>query len=308
MSFKAKAPASTANLGPGFDVLGLALDAMFDTVEVNLTRERVITIEVDGVESSLIPPDPEKNTSGLVASEFLKVYADDMGLDIHITKGVPQGVGLGSSGASAAATAFALNAVLGLNLPKNRLVELAASGEIASAGAAHADNVAPSLLGGFTVIHSYEPLEVVSFPPPDLTFALAVPTTLKKTTRNARAVIPKAIELRKMIQNLGSASTVVAGILLSDPTLVGKGMLGDAVVEPARAPLYTGYYRVRKMALEAGAEGVALSGAGPTMIAVVDTEKVNPHSVASAMRNAFESEGVACAAYVAKSTNGARPC
>ncbi|MFQ6075867.1 MAG: homoserine kinase [Candidatus Bathyarchaeia archaeon] len=308
MSIRVRSPASTANLGPGYDVLGLALDVGFDTVELELTREKGVTIEVDGIDAHLIPTNPESNTAGLVASRILDLYARDVGVEIRLTKGVPIGVGLGSSGASAAATTLSLSHLLKLNLAKNRLVELAAMGEVASAGEAHADNVSPSLLGGFTIVRSYRPLDVLSFPPPELTFSIAVPTELKKTTRDARAILPKTVDLRDMVQNLGSLSLVVSGALLSNPELFGRGMLGDTVVEPARAPLYPGYRRVREAALEAGAEGVALSGAGPTMIAVVDPEKAEPRAVATAMGEAFEDAGVHCQTHVTKPTSGASLC
>lgn len=308
MSIRVKAPASTANLGPGYDVLGLALDVAFDTVELKLTGEKEVTVKVEGVDARLIPKDPERNTAGLVASRILDLYSKDVGVEIRLRKGVPVGVGLGSSGASAAATALGLCHLLQLDLPRNRLVELAALGEVASAGAAHADNVSPSLLGGFTIVHSYQPLEVSSFPPPELIFSIAVPTELRKRTRDARAILPKTVELRDMVQNLGSISLVVSGALLSDPRLLGRGMLGDAVVEPARVPLYLGYHEVRAAALEAGAEGVALSGAGPTMIAVVDPARADPEAVAAAMGEAFEATGVRCRTYVTRPTSGASLC
>jgi len=301
-----RAPASTANLGPGFDVFGLALDVMYDIAEVIRLDEKIVTVEMRGVEADTIPADPESNSAGRTALEFVNRY-NKGGFKIKITKGIPPGSGLGSSGASAAATAVAISHMLGLKLPTKELIEIAACGEIATAGAPHADNVAPSICGGFVIIRSYDPLEVVTFPPPEkLEFALAVPKGMKKTTKKARSVLPRSIPLIKAVDNIGAASLVVAGLFLSDPYLVGYGMMGDQIVEPARALLYPGYLDAKKAALDSGAVGATLSGAGPTVIAIADPEKVGSVAVANAMKEAFEAKGIECYGYVSRPTVGAQ--
>ncbi|HID90373.1 TPA: homoserine kinase, partial [Candidatus Bathyarchaeota archaeon] len=156
------------------------------------------------------------------------------------------------------------------------------------------------------IVCSYEPLRMLTFPPPDLHFAIAVPVTLRGTTREARAVLPRAVGLRRIVRNIGGAASVVAGILTSDPDVLGQGMLADAIVETARAKLYPSYWRVRGAALAAGASGVAFSGAGPAMIAVVDPARADPGDVAEAMREAFGAEGVEARAFRAKPAAGAR--
>jgi len=300
-----RAPASTSNLGPGYDVFGLALDVMYDTVEVSPLDTRTVVVKIEGVGAGRISVDPEKNSAGRTAMEFLE-RLDGFGVKICVKKGIPPGSGLGSSGATATATVVAVNHLFNLKIDKRELTEIAAKGEITSAGVAHADNVAPSMYGGFVIIRSYNPLEILAFPPPSgLEFALAVPKGIKKTTKEARSVVPEHVELSRVIHNLGGAATIVAGMLLSNAELVGKGLLGDQIAEPARASLYPGYLKAKKSALESGALGVTLSGAGPTVIAIADREKVNLGQVAQAMREAFEAEGIECCDYVTRPTTGA---
>ncbi|MEM3169475.1 MAG: homoserine kinase, partial [Candidatus Nitrosotenuis sp.] len=185
MSVTAKAPSSTANLGPGFDVFGLALDAFFD--EVTLTKkDRGITV----ITSDQIPTSPNKNTAGLVAQHMKKKFKVKGGLQIRIKKGVPAGFGMGSSAASAAATAVAFNRLYKLNLDANTLVECAAIGERASAGTVHYDNVSASVLGGFVIVRT-DPLDVIRISPPaDLRLCVAIPKLLvpPKKTAVSRSV------------------------------------------------------------------------------------------------------------------------
>ena len=300
------APCTTANLGPGFDVFALALEAFHDTAYVETSPEAV-TLQITGPESAGVPADPELNSAGLVAKDLLNRRAGDFGVKIRIEKGIPVSRGLGSSAASAAATAVALNRMLGLQLTTNEIVQVAAQGEIASSGVAHADNVAAAVMGGFTFIRSYSPFSAVGLSPPQrLEIAIAVPevSTPPNKTGVARALLPDTVPLGKIAQNVGGAASIVAGILSGNIELIGKGMV-DAIVEPARAHLVPGYAAVRKAALEAGAEGVAISGAGPSMIAIVDNAKARASSVAEAMRDAFKSVGVESRAFTSRPGCGA---
>jgi len=298
-----KAPSSTSNLGAGFDVLGLALDAFADIVEASYEPEK-LKVEVEGVSKDRINPDPMFNTAGLTAALILQRFKVEEGVKIKLCKGVPAGSGLGSSGASAAGTAFALNTLLGLGLSKLELVRIAAEGERASAGAVHADNVAPSIYGGFTIIYSYDPILVQAYPPVDITFALAVPS-IEKTTKASRAVLPRRVGLNDFVHNLGGACLAVAAMLRGDPEALGKAMMGDRVVEPRRAPLFKGYVEAKKAALKAGAYGCTLSGAGPTAIAVVKNREVG-EVVSTVMAEAFQEVGINCKGYVAKPTGGVK--
>ncbi|MHC1601249.1 MAG: homoserine kinase [Candidatus Nezhaarchaeales archaeon] len=297
----ARAPATSANLGPGFDVIGVALDLAYDEVEVEVREGNGLEITVEGLEASQIPTIPERNSAGLVAKEIMRRKGIDAYLKIRIKKGVPQGVGLGSSAASASATAAAVARALGLYIDPIELVEIAAKGEIASSGVAHADNVAPSILGGFAVILSYNPMRVEKLmPPPHLEFALAIPRSIKKTTEKARAVLPRHIELREHVEVMTAYSMLLLGIIKGDIELIGEAMNSDKIVEAARAKVYPGFLKAKEAALKVGALGVTLSGAGPTAIAVVDARRGNAWAVADVMRKAYEDEGVECSAAVCR--------
>lgn len=306
-SVRVTAPCTTANLGPGFDVFALALDAFHDTIQIQTSLEEDVELEMTGPYSSNVPENPDLNSAGLVAKDVLRRHKIDAGVRIRVEKGIPVGKGMGSSAASAAATAVGLNRILGLGLSQNEIVETAAQGEVASAGAPHADNVAAAVLGGFTFVQSYSPLSVAGFEPPRrLEIAIAIPdvATPHNKTEHARAVLPDTVPLGKIATNVGGAASIVAGIVSEDIGLIGKGMV-DAIVEPERARLVPGYAQVRQAALKSGAEGAAISGAGPSVIAVVDKARVSACAVAEAMRQAFLAAGVPCRAVVSKTARGA---
>jgi len=293
-SIKVRSPCSSANLGSGFDSFGLALEAFFDTVTAKLTDEK-IRLKVTGLGAENIPTSLERNTAGLVAKKILKNR--DVGVEIHLHKGIPLRMGLGSSGASAAACAFALNELLNLGLSKNEIIKLAAAGEAAAAGASHADNVAASTLGGFTIVRRFDDslIAIRLNPPLNLEVALALPhvETPKNKTAAARAVLPRFVPFRDAISNIQNAASLVAGFHLGDVEMIGRGMT-DVIVEPFRKKLIPGYEAVKKAALDAGAAGAAISGAGPGIIAVVDSMKTSTEDVAQAMSEAFQNEGVEC--------------
>ena len=293
-SIKVRSPCSSANLGSGFDSFGLALEAFHDTLTLELTDEE-IRIEVTGVEAENIPTNIEKNTAGLVAKKLLQDR--DISVKIHLHKGIPLRMGLGSSGASAAACAYGLNKLLDLGLSKNDIIKWAAVGEAAAAGASHADNVAASVLGGFTIVRTEgDSLAAVRLdPPPNLEVALALPhvKTPKNKTAAARAVLPRFVPFKDAISNIQNAASLVAGFHIGDVEMIGRGMT-DMIVEPFRKKLIPGYESVKKAALDAGAAGVAISGAGPGIIAIVDSTRTLTEDVADAMGEAFRDEGIEC--------------
>ena len=223
-----KAPSSTANLGPGFDVFGLAIDAFYDEVTLTKTTNGITIITDDN-----IPTNPEDNTAGLVVKNMKKKFKIKNGIEIKIKKGVPAGFGMGSSAASAAATAVAFDKLFGLKLDGNSLVEFAGSGEKASAGSVHYDNVAASVLGGFVIVKT-NPLDVIRIEPPkNLRMCIAVPEieVPKKKTKVSRGVIPKSVKLTDSVLNLSNASAIVAGFMSKDPELIGNS-IRDVIVEP----------------------------------------------------------------------------
>ncbi len=182
---------------------------------------------------------------------------------------------------------------------------MAAEGEKASAGVVHADNVASSILGGLTIIYSYNPIKVKAFPPPEnIFFALAVPS-IQKTTEESRAVLPKAVSLRDLVSNVGGAALTVSALLKGDPKLLGEGLVKDSVVEPKRTRLFPGYLEAKNAALEAGAFGATLSGAGPSILAVVENREMG-ELVSKVMVGSFQKHGIECKGYITRPTYGAK--
>lgn len=295
-----KAPSSTANLGPGFDVFGLALDAFYDTVTLTRTKNGIKIITDDD-----IPVNPERNTAGLVVKNMKRKFKIKEGVEIKIKKGIPAGFGMGSSAASAAATAVAFDKLFGLKLDGNSLVEFAGSGEKASAGTVHYDNVAASVLGGFVIVKT-NPLDVIRIEPPsNLRMCVAVPTISvpKKKTKVSRGVIPKKIKLTDSILNLSNASAIVAGFMKKDPEMIGNS-IKDVIVEPARKHMIPGFTKVKENAINAGALGVTISGAGPSVIAF-SKSSADLKKISLAMSKGFTSANTKCQTIICKPSKGA---
>jgi homoserine kinase len=300
-----KAPATTANLGPGFDVFGLALAQPNDKVTINPISKSV-KIKVSGLLAETIPTAPQKNTAGVVANQILKEFSLKTGVQIKIEKGILPGMGLGSSAASAAAVAYGLNRMFNLKLDNTQLVRLAAKGEVASAGSEHADNVSAAICGDFVIVKSYNPLEIVNLKsPPDMEVCVAFPHTATPAnkTEKARSALSKLVPMEKLVHNVGRAAAMASGFATGDVDLIGQSML-DAVVEPARAFLIPGYQEVRENALKAGACGVAISGAGPAMIAIANKKKADASKIANAMKEGFESAGLRATAFATRPGRG----
>jgi homoserine kinase len=301
------APCSTANLGPGYDVFGLALDALEDKVKLIRTPLRGGKIKIKNSDQS-IPLIPESNSAGLVVKKMMHDFEINDSIEIEITKGVPPGYGIGSSAASAAATAMAFNTLYDLEIDNNRLVEYAAEGELASAGVKHYDNVSASLLGGFVICNiASERLQVIRLEPPkDLVLVVAVPSleVPKKKTEMARSVLPKMVSLKDVVHNISGATTIVAGFALKDVETITRG-IDDVIIESARKHLIPGYDSVKQNAISAGALAVTISGAGPSMIAFLKTSE-NAQVVATSMAKGFANIGVQSKTFVCRASKGAR--
>jgi homoserine kinase len=309
----AVAPCSTANLGPGFDVFGLALDALYDSVRITVskniqTRSAHITIKVTN--DSGIPTAVDSNSAGLVVRRMTRDFGIDDPLEVEIKKGIPAGYGFGSSAASAAAAAIAFKSLYDLSIGSNALIEYAAEGEVASAGAKHYDNVSASVLGGFVISSTTRNggLRFIRLDPPkDLVLVMAVPLSIRvpeRKTEVARSALPKEVPLRDVVHNISSASTVVAGFAKKDVDMIASG-IDDIIVEPARKNLVPGYQTVKQNAMGAGALAVTISGAGPSMVALLKTSK-NSKKVAGAMLTGFKTAGVQGRTFICRPSRGAR--
>ncbi|MEZ3115449.1 homoserine kinase [Halobaculum sp. MBLA0147] len=285
-----RAPATSANLGSGFDTFGVALETPADVVHVERAAET--TISVTGTGARYIPETPADNTVGAVAAAL------DAPARIEIDKGVRPSSGMGSSAASAAAAAVALNELYDRGYTRRELVAVAAEGEAVVSGAAHADNVAPALLGGFTITRP-DGTTVVDA---SLRLVVGLPED-PISTRDAREAVPESLSLADHVETVRNAATLAVGMCRSDPHLVGRG-LDDPVVTPARAALVEGYERARREALSAGATGVTVSGAGPSVVAVTTSDR--QRAVASALVDGFDAAGVDARAFRSGVGDGAR--
>ncbi len=279
---RVKASATSANLGAGFDVLGIALCEPYDTIEVEPADR--ITIEVTGRGADSIPLQPEKNTAGLVALEMKK------NVRIRIHNNIRPGSGLGSSAAPAAGTAFAINELFSLGYTREELVRIAARGEVAAAGVVHADNVGPCIMGHLTIVNG---IHAMSVEMPEMSVVAVLPDIIVNT-KDARNILPKMVPLGEMVQNVGKACTLMAGVIKKDPVMIGNSLL-DTFNEKYRSALIKGYGDVKSGAMMCGAYGVAISGSGPTMIALCPVERSD--AIARAMVESFEKDGVGCESY-----------
>ena len=295
-----RAPSSTANLGPGFDTFGLAIDAFYDEITLTKTKNGITIITDDN-----IPTNPENNTAGLVVKNMKKKLKIKSGVEIQIRKGIPAGFGMGSSAGSAAATAVAFGKLFKIKLNSNQLVEFAGFGEKASAGTIHYDNVAASVLGGFVIVKT-NPLNVITIDSPiNLRMCIAVPKidVPKKKTKVSRGVIPTKIKLVDAVLNLSNASAIVAGFMKKDPELIGNSIV-DVIVEPARQHMIPAYNQVKQNALKAGAYGVTISGAGPSVIAF-SKNSFDLKKISTAMAKGFKTANIECQTIVCKPSKGA---
>jgi homoserine kinase len=288
------APGSTSNVGPGFDCLGIAVAGMGDRVSAACAGGP--GVRVLSVSDPRVPADPARNTAALAAAEVLRrAGRPDLGLELRVEKGLPLAGGLGGSAASAVAGALAANTLLGSPLDAGALLLSALEAEAAVAGR-HPDNAAPSLLGGAVVVLGVEPLRYARVSVhPSLRLVLAIPAYGVETSR-ARAVLPASVARADAVGQASSLAGLVLGLERGDGKLLRAAMV-DRVAEPARIPLYPGYARAREAALAAGAHGVAVSGAGPTLLAI--TAEGAEEAVGRAVLSAYEREGVAAALHVA---------
>ena len=292
------APASASNLGPGFDVLGLALERPGDVVEAELRHAPGVEIvDVTGADS--LTTDPNKNVAGVAAAAVLGrlELATAHGVRLWLHKQMPLASGLGSSAASSVASAVAVNHLLGERLDWKTVISCALEGEAAASGAAHADNVAPSVLGGIVLIRSYEPLDLVSLPvPPALRVVVVHPHATVETAAARRLVAERRFEITKVVANLGNIAALVSALHTGNLALFGRS-IQDALVESIRAPLVPAFGEVKQAALDAGALGCSISGSGPSVFAFAASDTAATR-VSDAIQAAFHDAGLASDPYL----------
>lgn len=303
-----EAPASSANLGPGFDVLGLSLSRPVDRLRVEQDDDARTGLRFRPVGRFGTPSDSTKNAASVVATRIAGDYDIRSGVSMALYKGVPVGVGLGSSAASSVCAAVGMSECFGLGLSTTEVLKYSGIGEEVASGVRHYDNVAACLLGGVVVVRNRGVLDVTRISPPKnirvcvVTPEVALP---ERKTEFARSLLPKSVALEGVVGNVSMAASLVLGFKLGDADLISKGM-HDFVVEPARSGMIPGHEEVRKKSLESGAAGVCISGAGPTMLAVFDKGNASGRGVLRAMISAFKDEGVKASGFVSQIGGGAR--
>ncbi|OGX85558.1 homoserine kinase [Hymenobacter glacialis] len=287
-------PATLSNLGCGFDVLGLALAAPYDTIRV--TRAAEPGVRIRHLDSYSLPTEPARNVAGMALLALLKEVPEPVGFDVEITKGIKPGSGVGSSAASAAGVVVGANALLGNRFTNLQLVDFAMAGEVVACGARHADNIAPAIFGGFTVVRALEPaLDILALPAPPLWVAVVHPQIEVKTS-DSRKVLPTEVPLGLAVRQWANVAGLVAGFLTADYALIGRS-LDDYIVEPARLALIPGLAEARKRALAAGAIGGGISGSGPSIFMLNETETV-AQAVGEALGSVFAEMGIEFNVYV----------
>ena len=289
-------PATIANLNCGFDVMGLCLDGIGDEMIVRKVPHK--GVKITKIVGADLPLETEKNVAGVAALALLKGITVDFGFEIEIYKKIKAGSGIGSSSASAAGAVFGINELLGNPFTKSQLIDFAAQGEVVASGSAHADNVAPCILGGFTVVRGSNPFDVIRIESPSELVAVVLHPHIEIKTADARAVLQPMIPLKNAIIQTGNIAGLVAGLYTNDHELIGRS-LTDVIIEPMRQHLIPNFAITKQVALQNGALGSGISGAGPSIFALCKGNEI-ANKVAEAMRMEYQSTRIEFDLHVSK--------
>ena len=301
---KVFAPASIANLGCGFDIMGLALDEVGDVLEMTLdeTAEGLTIINDTDVP---LPADPEDNVVTPVIRKFFEMTGNHGHVQVRIVKKIFPGSGIGSSAASSAAAAFGINELFGAPLSEEDVVVCSMEGENLASGGYHADNAAPAVMGGITLIRGYDPLDIIKLPVPGNLYCPVIHPHLTVSTKQARSILPKEIPMHTAVTQWGNVGGLVAGLCTGNIELVGRSMR-DAVAEPFRKQFIPGFDELRAKLLGAGALAMNISGSGPSVFALAGRGDI-AQRVGAIMERHFAQQGILSETYVVKVSNkGAR--
>lgn len=281
-------PATVANLSCGFDVLGCCLDNVGD--EMRIVKNDLEKVRITRISGQELPMETNQNVAGVAVQALLDHLKEMQGFDIEIDKKIKVGSGIGSSAASAAGAVFAVNKLLGEPFSRNELVPFAMEGERLASGNAHADNVAPALLGGFSLVRSYDPFEVISLPsPPEIRIVVLHPF-IEIKTKDSRSIIKQQVSLKKAIKQWGNLGAFVSALHMNDYDLLGRS-LQDEIVEPIRSILIPYFSELKKIALENGALGFGISGSGPSVFSICKGQE-SAQRVKEAINNFYMDKGI----------------
>ena len=280
-------PATVANIVCGFDVLGLALNAPSDKLVMRLLDKR--EIRIINKDSYHLPVEPEKNVFGGALLAMIREVNEEIGFEIESIKVIKPGSGIGSSAASAAGAVVGANHLLGNRFAKQELVQFATYGEQVASGSRHADNIAPCIYGGVTLIRSNEPLDIIplNFPP---LYVTVIHPQIEVKTSYAREILPKQVSLKDAVTQWANVGGLVAGFMKQDYDLIGRS-LQDVLIEPVRSKLIPGFDEIKKLSKEAGALGGGISGSGPSVF-MLSKDEATAKAVEQAMRSVYEKVGV----------------
>ena len=297
-------PATIANLNCGFDVMGLCLDGIGDEMIIRKVSEK--GIRITKITGANLPLETKKNVAGVAGLALLDAWGRDAinhvstpcGFEIEIHKKIKAGSGIGSSSASAAGAVFGINELLGNPFTKHELVDFAMKGEALASGCEHADNVAPCVLGGFTLVRGYNPLDVIKIKSPSEIYAVVLHPHIEVKTSDSRAVLSPTVALKDAITQCGNIGGLIAGLYTNDYDLIGRS-LQDVIIEPMRKQLIPNFDEVKNNALANGALGSGISGAGPSIFALCKGETI-AQKVAISMSNAYQDTGISFDVYISK--------
>lgn len=297
-TIKIKSPGTVANLVCGFDILGLALNEPADGMELSLLdKPEVIIYNRDNYN---LPTDPVKNVAGVVLLSIMEKTGGNIGFSLTIEKHIMPGSGIGSSAASAAGAAVAANHLLGNIFSNDELVQFAMNGEKLASGVKHADNIAPCIYGGVTLVRSIHPLDIVSIPAPDM-FVTVVHPQIEVRTADARQILKQQVLLKDAIKQWGNIAGLVTGLMKADYELIGRS-LEDVIIEPVRSILIPGFDELKSKCKEAGALGGGISGSGPSVFMLSKNETI-ARDVESVMKDVYNRIGVQYNTYVTTINN-----
>jgi len=281
-------PATIANLVCGFDVLGMCLNEPHDIIEMKLLDEKKVIIH--SRDDFKLPEDPSRNTAGAPLLAMMDELKGQIGFELTIEKHIKPGSGIGSSAASAAGAAAGANRLLGNPFKQEDLVRFAMLGEKVASGVKHADNIAPCIYGGITLIRSIHPLDIISIPCPALHITVVHPQ-IEVRTSDAREILRKEVRLKDAIRQWGNIAGLVAGFMKNDYGLIGRS-LEDVIIEPVRSMLIPGFDEIKRKCIEAGALGGGISGSGPSIFMLSASEST-ARDIESGMRNIYDGIGLA---------------
>ena len=298
------APGTVANLGCGFDVMGLTLDGVGDLLEIG-AEEGAEGLEIRNLSGMNLPENIEENVITPALRAMLAAYGRPVRIEVTMLEKIAPGSGIGSSAASSAAAVYGLNELLDRPFSGKELVEFAMMGEALIGGTPHADNVGPAVLGGVVLIRGYEPFDIVRLPVPDNFFYAVAHPAIVVSTKDAREVLPREIPLSKAVEQWGNVGGLVAGFALRDVALIGRSM-HDVVAEPYRKGFIPGYDALKEQVLAGGALAMNIAGSGPSVFALASNYEAAVR-ISGEMKRHFEGLGIGCNSYAGRVSNaGAR--